>query len=271
MSELPTPNAGQPTPANAPVPVNAPAAKGTSGLAIAGLVLGIVAILGSWVPILNNVAIIVGVVGVILGVVGLLGIRKGKKTGEGIAISGIVISVLAVVISFAIQFIFVTAVHEATSGPQATSTTQQAQTGDSDKPAAKDDGSADKPAATDSMNLAVGKAATLDNGVTVSLDAVETITDEAGDEYLFATVTYKNDGKEKVDYGSWDWKGTNDAGSETDPTIPILDDRSVRLDDGSLNPGGTVTGKVPLESDTVTVSYYGNIFDDQPTASWKVK
>ena len=59
-----------------------------SGLGITALVLGIVAIVGSWVPILNNFSAFLAVLGAIFGIIGLVVIAKsnGAKGGKGIAI-----------------------------------------------------------------------------------------------------------------------------------------------------------------------------------------
>lgn len=83
-----------------PAPSQAPAqAQSTSGLAIAGLVLGILAILGAFVPLLNILTFPFAIVGLILAVVGLLGVNKGKHTGKGVAIAGIVLGAAALVVT----------------------------------------------------------------------------------------------------------------------------------------------------------------------------
>lgn len=51
----------------------------TSGMAIAALVLGILAILTSFLPIINNGSFFLAALGLIFAVVGFVGIRKGKK------------------------------------------------------------------------------------------------------------------------------------------------------------------------------------------------
>ena len=72
--------------------------KGTNGMGIVSLVLGILAIAGSFIPVVNNASIIIGVIGIIFGIIGLL-----KNKPKGLAIAGLVISLLAVIISFALQ------------------------------------------------------------------------------------------------------------------------------------------------------------------------
>jgi len=83
----------QPVVAYGAPPVVYPPAQPTNGLAVAALVVGILAFLGSLVPILGIGAILLGVVGVILGIVGLT-----KHYGKGMAIAGVVLSAIALII-----------------------------------------------------------------------------------------------------------------------------------------------------------------------------
>ncbi|HYO36618.1 MAG TPA: DUF4190 domain-containing protein [Geodermatophilus sp.] len=82
----------------APVqPPYAPQRKG-AGLAVASMVLGIIALLLSWVPVINNVAAVLAVIALALGIPALLGARRGTHRGTGLAITGLVTSVVAVVV-----------------------------------------------------------------------------------------------------------------------------------------------------------------------------
>lgn len=83
-------------------PPFAPPKKG-AGLAIASLVLGIIALLLSWVPIINNLAAVLAVVGLGLGIPALLRARKGTHEGRGMAIAGLVTSVVAIAVVIATQ------------------------------------------------------------------------------------------------------------------------------------------------------------------------
>ncbi|MDD7465217.1 MAG: DUF4190 domain-containing protein [Actinomycetaceae bacterium] len=249
--------------------MSTPPAKSTSGLAIAALILGILAILGSWMPILNNVAIVLAVVGAILAIVGIVKLKKeANKGGKGLAIAGLVLSILAIVISLAFQSMYSKALDDALSSPKATSTTQPTDgTATSEKPAEKP---AENPAAA--TNLAVGTKATLSNGLVVSVDAVEpAVKDVAGDSYMVATVSYTNTGTEKISYASFDWKGVGKNGAVNDAQFALLEDAKL-LDAGSLNANGSVSGKVAFKADTVTIEYYSNaLIDDEAAASWKAQ
>lgn len=107
----PTPQPGLPTPAPA---------TGSNGLATAGFVLGLLGLLGSWIPLLNILGIILGVLGVILAGIGL---AKSKKAGagKGLAIAGLILGALAVVIAIIVNVAFVDAVDEAIDDTTGTS------------------------------------------------------------------------------------------------------------------------------------------------------
>ncbi len=74
-----------------------------SGLAIAGFIIAILAILGSAIPIFNNVSFFFAVVSLIFGVIGLIAIRKGKRVGQGLAIATIILSILTFVVVLVTQ------------------------------------------------------------------------------------------------------------------------------------------------------------------------
>lgn len=65
-----------------------------SGFATAGLVLGIIGMCTSFIPIINNLSFVIALIGISFGIVSLL-----KKASKGQAIAGIIICVLAIVIT----------------------------------------------------------------------------------------------------------------------------------------------------------------------------
>lgn len=77
-----------------------------SAMAITALVLGIIALITSFLPIINNLSFVLVVLGVIFSIVGLVGISRGKKSGKGIAIAALVICVLSGVIVLATQSMY---------------------------------------------------------------------------------------------------------------------------------------------------------------------
>ncbi|HEX6416634.1 MAG TPA: hypothetical protein VFZ62_03850 [Candidatus Saccharimonadales bacterium] len=84
-----------------------------SAAAIIGLVLGIIGLLLSAMPIINNFAFVLAVIGLIFGVTGAVKAKKGRSTGMGIAITAIILSLLSLVIVLASQQMYSNAIDEA--------------------------------------------------------------------------------------------------------------------------------------------------------------
>lgn len=100
------------TPTDANPQNNTPAAPAKvtterkSGLAIAGLIIAIFSLVMSWVPILNNVFLFFALISLVFGIIGLVAIKKGKRVGQGLAISTIIISVVAFIMVIASQVFY---------------------------------------------------------------------------------------------------------------------------------------------------------------------
>lgn len=87
-----------------------------SAAAIVGIVLGIIALVTSFLPIINNLSFILALIGAVFAVVGLVGTMRGKKAGKGLAIASLIVNVAAVVIVLATQSMYGAAIDEATQG-----------------------------------------------------------------------------------------------------------------------------------------------------------
>jgi len=72
--------------------------KKKSGFATTGFVLGIVAIVGSWIPILNVLSIILAILAVIFSAIPLF-----QKRSLGKAITGLVLGILTIIIAISIN------------------------------------------------------------------------------------------------------------------------------------------------------------------------
>jgi uncharacterized paraquat-inducible protein A len=77
-----------------PAPVSAAPAKRSNGLAVAGLILGILSLIFCWVPVLVWV---LGLFGLIFSIAG---IAKKNASGKGMGIAGLVMSIIAGIIGF---------------------------------------------------------------------------------------------------------------------------------------------------------------------------
>ncbi|MFC6154791.1 DUF4190 domain-containing protein [Nocardioides yefusunii] len=195
---------GQPS----PYPFTPPQPSGSNGLATAGFVLSLLGILMSWIPLLNIFGVMLAVLGLILAGVGL---AKSKKVnaGKGLAIAGLVLGVLTIVITIAINTVFVTALEDAID--ETTSTEVVDKDG---KSASKDVGTTrDNPAPLgsqvkgDDWTVVINSVSTVekdafdqkaDSGkvlIAVNLTATYTGDDDQG-ESAWATVKYVGkDGK----------------------------------------------------------------------------
>jgi hypothetical protein len=100
-------------PPSGPPSYGPPPTKKGAGLAIASMVVGIIALLLSWIPVINNLAAILALVGLGLGIPALISARRGTAGGTGMAITGLVTSVLAIVLVIVTQLLFVKALDEA--------------------------------------------------------------------------------------------------------------------------------------------------------------
>lgn len=88
------------------IPTQSKAGEGTklsmSGLAIAGLVLGLIAFLSCWIPLFNALTTPLAVIGLILAIIGIVTATPQKgKTGRGLAIAGCALSAASIAIFFA--------------------------------------------------------------------------------------------------------------------------------------------------------------------------
>ncbi len=72
-----------------------PVTTATNGFAVASLVLGIIGVIFCWIPFAAFGGQIVPILGFIFG---LLGMNKKYQTGRGMAIAGLVMSIIAFVI-----------------------------------------------------------------------------------------------------------------------------------------------------------------------------
>ncbi len=70
-----------------------------NGLGTAGFVLGLIALVIAPIPVAGVVAWPLAVLGLILAAVGIARVRAGKATNKGLAIAGVVLSLLALVVS----------------------------------------------------------------------------------------------------------------------------------------------------------------------------
>jgi len=92
----------------APAPVN----PEKNGMGLASLILGIVGLLFCLMPITGFIGFILGIIGLALGLAGISRCRKNKATNKKTAISGTILSALAVIFGIVGIVMFFTAVDQ---------------------------------------------------------------------------------------------------------------------------------------------------------------
>ena len=95
-------------------PQTSPTKAPMSGLAVTALVIGIVALITSLIPIVNNISFFLGILAVIFGIIGIVQARKGSKSGLGLAVGGLVTAVLACILVLVSQAAYSAAIDKAT-------------------------------------------------------------------------------------------------------------------------------------------------------------
>lgn len=96
-----------------PTPPPAPVAQG-NGLGIAALIVGIIAVMLSFIPLVGTFGGLLGAVAVVLGIVGLL--MKGRPHGTSIA--GLILGVVSIVIAIIMTVITAVAIGAASQAAQ---------------------------------------------------------------------------------------------------------------------------------------------------------
>lgn len=246
------------------------ATKQTSGLAIAGLVLGILAAVTSFLPIINNLSAIIAVIGGVLAAIALVGAIRGKHTAKGLSIAGVVLAVLSFAVVLATQSAYKKAFDKAVSGPEpvasassqseASSATQDAEPEQAEQPA--------EPA-KDFSNMAVGETVTFDDGLSVTVNSVQTGLTNYDDSLITCiNVTYTNNGSSSASFSSYDWKGEDANGAQRNTAY--YSEETEPLSSGKLSKGGTVTGNIYFDDGITRVMYYSNMFNDDASAGWKL-
>src|SRR4051794_23763781 len=142
-----------------------------AGLAIAALVLGIVALLLSWIPIVNYAAVILGVTGLALGTIGIF------KSQRIMSIIGSALSLLAIIVSIVVFASFANAVDDAVADLNASTS---ADNGDSEGGDAALDAEAQANDTTDGS----GPATNARGNLVKALGEEGSVTDSTGAQLL---------------------------------------------------------------------------------------
>lgn len=235
-----------------------------SAAAITGFVLGVLALVGSWVPIFNNFAFILGFIGLIFAIVGVVACVRGTRAGKGLAIAALILNVVACAVVLATQSIYVAAIDDAAESLENPATgISTAGTPDSDDSANDGEAVSGESSYTD---LALGTAVDFANGLSVSVDSVQNdLVNYDGSVVTGVYVTYVNNGDDAESFNVYDWQGQDAQGVLSHQTY--YSEAEKELGSGELTPGGTVSGYVYFEGNPEKAVYSASLFSDA-SASW---
>ncbi|HEX3778268.1 MAG TPA: DUF4190 domain-containing protein [Pseudonocardiaceae bacterium] len=90
-----------------------PVAQPTSGMCVAGMVLGILAVVGFWIPFGG---LIVGIIGLILSIVGMRQARFQGRSGFGMGVTGLVCSLVSLIPAVILLVLFFSAAASCVAG-----------------------------------------------------------------------------------------------------------------------------------------------------------
>lgn len=250
-------------------PYGAPPKKG-AGLAIASMVLGIIALLLSWIPIINNLAAVLAVVGLGLGIPALIWARRGTHGGTPLAITGLATSVIALILVIVTQIFFVKVIDEVDRSFREGIDTSEA-------PADPAEEEQEEEAAPALETVPLGVPAQVGD-YEVTVDAVELNADAtvagANDfnepptgQYVIAQLTVTYSGTEEGMPG-WDLTSVfhgadNRQYSDSECMASLPDDA---MDAPTLNPGGSDTFQFCMDVPPAAIA--GGQLSIEPTVSF---
>ena len=151
--------------------------------------LGILALLTSIVPIVNNFSFILALIGVVFALVGVIACARGKKRGKGMGIASLIINILALVVVLALQSAWSAAIDEAFD----TGTTAEQQD------VSADEGAADGDAAQ-AEDDASGNATQSASEYEVTIDSASMTTDYEDNPARVVNYTWTNNSDEATSF-----------------------------------------------------------------------
>lgn len=232
---------------------------------IVGLVLGILAFILSFIPIINNLAFVLGLVALVLAIIGLVGTMRGKKTGKVVAIIATVLSVLSLVITLAMQSAASDAIDEAFDD----STSHQ--TDDTDADDAADD------TADDADGSALTGEGDLGDVHVRIVSAERGGTDRNGDETVVVTYEWTNNTDSSTSFMATVEDTAFQNGQELDKDFYLSDsdtyDSDSQYSDVQSGATGTVTIAYVLSDDSavsIEVSEWLSLDDSVVTQTFEL-
>ncbi len=226
-------------------------------ISLIALIIGILAIVLSWVPIVNNLAAIFAIIGLIFGIIAVVINRKNKKT---IGIVAIVVSIISFIIVLATQTFYSAKIDEAFK------------TSDSSSNISKTTGKATEESKSEAKKVDSGwdeatKTFTTNDGV-LKIDKVEKTTDYDGKAAIKVYFTLTNTSTENKNAQTLfqnltrvQQKSTNTS-NDLQYTMLSFDNAEEDHLNDNINTNGTVSGYYPLllenETDPIHILFQKN-------------
>lgn len=130
---------------------NATASLPLSAMGVTSLVMGILALVISWIPIINNITFLFSILGLVFAIVAFVGIKHHKVRGRGLAYAGLITSIVGFAIMLATQSFYGEVLKQATTTSHTKTATSSTSNNDSEK-AQKDDSVGNEEKSQDNNN-----------------------------------------------------------------------------------------------------------------------
>jgi len=240
-------------PAPAPAAAKPAAAPAGNGIAIAALVVGIIAFVTGWVPILG---LLLGITAVVLGVIGLK-----KAAGKGMSIAGLVTGAIGALTSLVFGIFWIIALVAAGSSIGAASTILQDEAAQSQQQIdAKKDFAKGDTAKFDIFEVKV-------NSVKRDYQPEQDYyTPADGNEFVLVNVDVKNTSSESESFYSYDLGMNVDGVSKSAYFLDV----SPAFEGGKLSAGASASGNLVYEvgkGSKLKLQYEKTIYDYRTYAS----
>lgn len=85
-------------------------APASNGMATGALIMGIIAAVLAWIPLINVLAWILGILAIIFGIIGIVKAGKMNGLGKGKAMTGLILGILAIVFFYVSYMLLASAV-----------------------------------------------------------------------------------------------------------------------------------------------------------------
>ncbi|MFF4170928.1 DUF4190 domain-containing protein [Streptomyces sp. NPDC001744] len=251
------------------VPPAAPQRIMRNGLGTAALILGIIGTLSGLVPLLFWLAGILGLIALILGFVGKGRVKRGEANNKGVALTGALLGLAALILSVVGAVITFTAVSDAVD--EIDKAVKDAAPKD---PKAKDQGAKDQPA----KPLADGDTSVYDDDLKVTVSDPKAYepgefaaNHTAGNKAYQVTVVIENGGKKKFDATLVTLNGRTGANGAA--AEQIFDEKVGAGFQGTVLPGKkatlTVAFDTPKGAKDLTVEVHPGF--DYNASQWELK